>query len=508
MKSDEEIYYCLVDTGMTWDDSRTDDDILSIIDNISVDSFSSANLLAVVSDVLENDCLLYKSPFTAKTYLVRGSGKKTILGKQYGIFGLWKLDEWRYDNSPFINSTKKFEISVQSIIKKQNSWDGEFHMGKEPCIPAGYANNGAVEVRPGHYFSRNYESAAISNIKNKNGLPVDDRTLRIKGTILSGETNMSITDANLIVGVVSENNLVKQPASKFSDEYTNRNFYCKYAASVLKDKDEEENKGAAINNDGTFTIDINYGDLSANTGEISQNNAVIAIVINVDPDDETNKYKYIKSIYVLDSSTETISEISKDNTEIRVLNKTFYLFDDTAGRKSKNLSYSGKYSTINEFNICHYISCYNTSKPVITYVYNKYRTFTINSDLTENEKRNIRIVAEFVKDSNMNIATVSSCIPEKFIPADNAPTTDTYTAYGRLSNLNYHLNFDNEDLRNFSIVVKDFSEGNDTDKFESSVIIPEHVYQNYNIYIYAYYRTQPSVYKKIQLGPDRVIINE
>lgn len=62
------------------------------------------------------------------------------------------------------------------------------------------------------------------------------------------------------------------------------------------------------------------------------------------------------------------------------------------------------------------------------------------------------------------------------------------------------INFDNEDMGDFTMLVKDFEEGNDFQTFYSTKIFPENIINNYNISIFMYYKTSNASYQKIFLG--------
>lgn len=439
---------------------------------------------------------MYKSPFAVKTYLIKGiiTDKSNDLNKKFIAYALWKIDDWQYNNSPFLNETNRFEIIVESITKKQKYWNGEYKMGKEPCIPAGYYINENNSLSAGHYFYHSNDIDTIRDIRKFIGSESDPDNYvggcevfgTITGTVLSAERNEPVTDAEIVVALLTENdfNNIEQNVSKFPDTLTDNTYYKKYAN---------------VKSDGTFELTFTYTDITSKT------TGFVGFVIGVkDPVVDTGKY--IKSVYKFNKTSGQMI-----NTELVTHNfpsLTYYIFDDTISRKSKDYKYSCKYDISKELIICDYINCYNTTNPICIDVYNKFRTFSINSDLSNKEKRKIKVVAEFVKDSDMNLATVSSCLPEKFLPASSTEDNDIFTVYGRLSNIGHTLNFDNEDLRDFSITIKDFDEGNDSNKYDSFIDIPEYVYQNYNIYIYAYYKIQPSLYKKILLNNSRVIVEE
>ena len=62
------------------------------------------------------------------------------------------------------------------------------------------------------------------------------------------------------------------------------------------------------------------------------------------------------------------------------------------------------------------------------------------------------------------------------------------------------MNFDEEDLGDFTIFIKYFDEGNDQQTYFSEQIVPESIIENYDIELYAYYKTSNAAYQKIYLG--------
>lgn len=453
----------LIDTHLTWDKYDSE-----FVPNI-VDAIASTN------DAIDYDYLLYKVPFGSNLYIVKDS--KQVENRT--CYLLWRLYTWKYESSPLMNSSNKFDITVSSITKKEQIWTGDYELRYEPCIPEGYYeinNNGVIEKIPvteGHHLVPNTEQDILDSIsKDKN--ETIQRSTTISGTVLSAETGKPIQDCDMVVALVDYNNfknIIDNSWNKFPDNLTNTANYAVYT---------DVNR-----TNGEFTLNSN-------------GNEFVGIIVGV-KNSIQDKGKYLKTfrgfLRSVDSSVKDFRDLS------------LYVFDDSFSRKMSDKNYNPKYNTTKELTFCDYIKCYNTSAPVMKDTINKYRIFSINSTLPAVEKRKIKVIAEFRNENDKYISLPSSCLPELFL-SNHDVQNDTKILYGWLSNITPDLNFDSENLRNFTLTIKDFGEGNDADRFESSVEIPEFVYQRYNIYVYAYYKIQPSVYKKIYLNDSRLKVEE
>lgn len=455
----------MIDTHLTWDkyDSEFQPEI--------------SDAIAYSNDVINYDYLLYKVPFGSNLYVVKDN-------KQVGnrtCYLLWRLYTWKYESSPLMNSSNKFDITVGSIMKREKYWTGEYLMEAQPCTPAGYYEvdvDGVTEKIPvsaGHHLVPITEQDIIESMSKESeerfNAPTNSST--INGTVLSAETGEPIKDCDMVVALVTYDNfkrIIDNSWIKFPDNLTSPSNYALYT---------QVNKS-----DGTFRL------------ELQQRTEFVGIIVGV-KNYMQDKGKYIKAFKRFLKTTPAI-----DYRDIKL-----YVFDDSVNRQITEKNYKPKYDTSKELTFCDYIKCYNSDKPEMKDVVHKYRTFAINSTLPTSEKRKIKVVAEFRNENNKYISIPSSCLPELFI-SNPEVTNDIKMVYGWASNINPNVNFDSENLRNFTLTIKDFNEGNDVDRFESSVEIPEFVYEKYNIYVYAYYKTQPSMYKKIYLNDSRVKIEE
>lgn len=155
--------------------------------------------------------------------------------------------------------------------------------------------------------------------------------------------------------------------------------------------------------------------------------------------------------------------------------------------------------------------------------------FVIYSNLSSEEKSKIRIEAEFHKVTEVKSATMSTCKRNIWEYSDDECDNDfeyfkenpdspykpiymninddehdcamvpaTSLPMGRYSGLNYKLNFDNEDLRDFKIIIKDYGEGIYVNKYVTFKLLPFD-YSQYKIYLYLYYKNAPADISKTLL---------
>lgn len=157
-----------------------------------------------------------------------------------------------------------------------------------------------------------------------------------------------------------------------------------------------------------------------------------------------------------------------------------------------------------DFEVVHEYEYFDTSSPenkntiedvVIT-------KFYVNSPLPKEEKAKFRIEAEFT--SGFSKKYMMSTMRNNLWVSSEEPTTveDKIIAekYGKAENFDYTMNFDNEDPGDFMIVIKDYGEGNDSNLYISSVIVPHTFVTNYTMNVYAYYRAAADNCIKLFLG--------
>ena len=93
--------------------------------------------------------------------------------------------------------------------------------------------------------------------------------------------------------------------------------------------------------------------------------------------------------------------------------------------------------------------------------------------------RDIKIEAEFYTDNAS--PEMGSILPDMWSnPKDQTVTSNNYP-FGYLENYSYKINYDSENLDNFTVILKDWNSeaGLDTK-------IPTHLFDGYTVYIYAY----------------------
>ena len=378
---------------------------------------------------------------------------------------LWRIDKWKYTNDP-LQSTETTNLSIQiSSIELDNfSWDGTYAIEKVSCLPkryiVGYPNS---STGPGHHFS------LLSDLDIHNALPesdIDTGLTKIVGNVYflnnGNPISPSSTDDPVYVAA-----------------YKRRNF-----------KDEEPyplpmpwaggiDARTTVNSDGSFELNITDSEFTA---------LVVA-----------SASKYCHSVKIL--SQEDIENLNFNDLALYTLP-----FDDSTdeGNIVKNIE--------------HIYNVYNTSKFNSGDEKIECKTITISSKLSFKESSRLRLEAEFVPKGTgekTNIATVSSCWPNHFIytgaPAES-PYLDAHTANdypnGIVQNMSKDFNFDSENLRTFKVVLKDFSKGNSNALYDTGIIIPGEIYNNYNMNIYAYYRINSSSIKKFLLDPAKYITTE
>lgn len=140
-----------------------------------------------------------------------------------------------------------------------------------------------------------------------------------------------------------------------------------------------------------------------------------------------------------------------------------------------------------------------------------FTKFYVNSSMTSEEKSKFRIEAEFTSGSSKKytMSTMRDKLwkvedPDEtytaYIDSSNDPESQFYMRHGYYKNFDHTLNFDEEDPGDFTIVIKDYNEGNDVKLFSSSAIIPQFLKNDYEMTIYAYYRITSDNCIKLYLG--------
>jgi hypothetical protein len=116
-----------------------------------------------------------------------------------------------------------------------------------------------------------------------------------------------------------------------------------------------------------------------------------------------------------------------------------------------------------------------------------YLTFSVKTENPESLNK-IKIEAEFIKN-NRNVGEMSSLYPALWSNPEDETVINCNYINGYLNNYRYDMNFDNEDLGNFSVILKDWNVQVTTNIFDTTVRLPENIIDenNYIVFIYAYF---------------------
>lgn len=116
--------------------------------------------------------------------------------------------------------------------------------------------------------------------------------------------------------------------------------------------------------------------------------------------------------------------------------------------------------------------------------------------------RNMKIVAQFTQNTDNNIknATPDSVVYDKAISNDYTRlyTEDPVPLMGYIPNYDSSINFDNEDLGDFMLILKSYTD--DYSSEDCGIYIPYEKLENYIIEIYVYLQSQNGIEEKIYFG--------
>ena len=390
------------------------------------------------------------------------------------IMLLWKIDDWKYTSGTSVLEENGIKIEITNVTKPYSGWEGVYYLDKNiPCIPAGISEyNGEINVDAGHLF---IPTALDENIKteylNKKAEIIDDKCknsnlqfpLVIHGTLYDIETGEPIPNFENSIGLYTA-----------SERHAKKNFNFN-ELSLTSNTDDN----------GEFNISID-----------NINNFPYALISSGSND------KYTSNImFFLHSSDDYYSEDDFGNVK-------FYLY--------RTASYANIYNSDNFFNIVDMYSAYNTSKigvedtdeeytpEEIESMHEKTATYVklaYKSNLSSVENSKIKIEAEFVI-ADSQYAIPSTCYAKQWV-SNKKESLPAQHPKGRIENFNNSFNFDNENLRDFTLIIKDYDQ---TAKSLPSVLVPEFVYNIYNIYIYMYYKNSGGSSRKMLLGEDNIDI--
>ena len=444
-------------------DSSTDVDVYDY-DYFLYPTLNSTELYIVTSNIFEN----------SKNSEAEGIPKEDESAVTNVKFLLWKIDDWKYISGTSILEENDVKIEITEVTKAYSGWEGLYYLDKNiPCIPAGTSNyNGEINVDAGHLF---IPTALDENIKteylNTKAEIIDDEytnnnlqfPLVIHGTLYDIETGEPIPNFENSIGLYTA-----------SERNSNKNFNFNELSLTTNTDDN-----------GEFNISID-----------DINDFPYALISSGSND------KYTSNImFFLHSSDVYYSEEDFGNVK-------FYLY--------RTGLYANIYNSNNSFNIVDMYSAYNTSKigvedtdeeytpEEIESIHEKTATYVklaYKSNLSSVENSKIKVEAEFVI-ADSQYAIPSTCYAKQWTSEERTSLPNSHPG-GRIENFDNTFNFDSENLRDFTLVIKDYEQTNGS---LPSIIVPDFIYDNYNIYIYMYYKNSGGSAKKMLLGEDHIDI--
>lgn len=445
-------------------DSSTDVDVYDY-DYFLYPTLNSTELYIVTSNIFEN----------SKNSEAEGIPKEDESAVTNVKFLLWKIDDWKYISGTSILEENDVKIEITEVTKAYSGWEGLYYLDKNiPCIPAGTStyNNEEITVDAGHLF---IPTALDENIKteylNTKAEIIDDEytnnnlqfPLVIHGTLYDIETGEPIPNFENSIGLYTA-----------SERNANKNFNFNELSLTTNTDDN-----------GEFNISID-----------DINDFPYALISSGSND------KYTSNImFFLHSSDDYYSEEDFGNVK-------FYLY--------RTGLYANIYNSDNSFNIVDMYSAYNTSKigvedtdeeytpEEIESIHKKTATYVklaYKSNLSSVENSKIKVEAEFVI-ADSQYAIPSTCYAKQWTSEERTSLPNSHPG-GRIENFDNTFNFDNENLRDFTLVIKDYEQTNGS---LPSIIVPDFIYDNYNIYIYMYYKNSGGSAKKMLLGEDHIDI--
>ena len=444
-------------------DSSTDVNVYDY-DYFLYPTLNSTELYIVTSNIFEN----------SKNSEAEGIPKEDESAVTNVKFLLWKIDDWKYISGTSILEENDVKIEITEVTKAYSGWEGLYYLDKNiPCIPAGTSEyNGEINVDAGHLF---IPTALDENIKteylNKKAKIIDDECtnnnlqfpLVIHGTLYDIETGEPIPNFENSIGLYTA-----------SERNSNKNFNFNELSLTTNTDDN-----------GEFNISID-----------DINDFPYALISSGSND------KYTSNImFFLHSSDDYYSEEDFGNVK-------FYLY--------RTGLYANIYNSNNSFNIVDMYSAYNTSKigvedtdeeytpEEIESIHEKtakYVKLAYKSNLSSVENSKIKVEAEFVI-ADSQYAIPSTCYAKQWTSEERTSLPNSHPG-GRIENFDNTFNFDSENLRDFTLVIKDYEQTNGS---LPSIIVPDFIYDNYNIYIYMYYKNSGGSAKKMLLGEDHIDI--
>ena len=445
-------------------DSSADVDVYDY-DYFLYPTLNSTELYIVTSNIFEN----------SKNSEAEGIPKEDESAVTNVKFLLWKIDDWKYISGTSILEENDVKIEITEVTKAYSGWEGLYYLDKNiPCIPAGTSeyNNEEINVDAGHLF---IPTALDENIKTE--------YLNTKAEIIDDEyTNNSLQFPLVIHGTLYDIE-TGEPIPNFE------NSIGLYTAS-----ERNSNKNFNFNELSLTTNTDDNGEFNISIDDI--NDFPYALISSGSND------KYTSNImFFLHSSDDYYSEEDFGNVK-------FYLY--------RTGLYANIYNSDNSFNIVDMYSAYNTSKigvedtdeeytpEEIESIHEKtakYVKLAYKSNLSSVENSKIKVEAEFVI-ADSQYAIPSTCYAKQWTSEERTSLPNSHPG-GRIENFDNTFNFDSENLRDFTLVIKDYEQTNGS---LPSIIVPDFIYDNYNIYIYMYYKNSGGSAKKMLLGEDHIDI--
>lgn len=445
-------------------DSSTDVDVYDY-DYFLYPTLNSTELYIVTSNIFEN----------SKNSEAEGIPKEDESTVTNVKFLLWKIDDWKYISGTSILEENDVKIEITEVTKAYSGWEGLYYLDKNiPCIPAGTSeyNNGEITVDAGHLF--------IPTVLDEN---IKTEYLNTKAEIIDDEyTNNNLQFPLVIHGTLYDIE-TGEPIPNFE------NSIGLYTAS-----ERNSNKNFNFNELSLTTNTDDNGEFNISIDDI--NSFPYALISSGSND------KYTSNImFFLHSSDDYYSEEDFGNVK-------FYLY--------RTALYANIYNSDNSFNIVDMYSAYNTSKigvedtdeeytpEEIESIHEKtakYVKLAYKSNLSSVENSKIKVEAEFVI-ADSQYAIPSTCYAKQWTSEERTSLPNSHPG-GRIENFDNTFNFDSENLRDFTLVIKDYEQPNGS---LPSIIVPDFIYDNYNIYIYMYYKNSGGSAKKMLLGEDHIDI--
>lgn len=445
-------------------DSSTDVDVYDY-DYFLYPTLNSTELYIVTSNIFEN----------SKNSEAEGIPKEDESTVTNVKFLLWKIDDWKYISGTSILEENDVKIEITEVTKAYSGWEGLYYLDKNiPCIPAGTSeyNNGEITVDAGHLF--------IPTVLDEN---IKTEYLNTKAEIIDDEyTNNNLQFPLVIHGTLYDIE-TGEPIPNFE------NSIGLYTAS-----ERNSNKNFNFNELSLTTNTDDNGEFNISIDDI--NSFPYALISSGSND------KYTSNImFFLHSSDDYYSEEDFGNVK-------FYLY--------RTALYANIYNSDNSFNIVDMYSAYNTSKigvedtdeeytpEEIESIHEKtakYVKLAYKSNLSSVENSKIKVEAEFVI-ADSQYAIPSTCYAKQWTSEERTSLPNSHPG-GRIENFDNTFNFDSENLRDFTLVIKDYEQTNGS---LPSIIVPDFIYDNYNIYIYMYYKNSGGSAKKMLLGEDHIDI--